>query len=110
MKQPFKKALHTAARTGCDGVQIDARNELRPSECSDTAVRQLRKLLDDLNLRVGSVRFPNRRGYAEPTDLQRRVEATLDAMRMASQFRAATLVCSLGALPQEDSPQRSELE
>ena len=97
--QPFKKALHTAARLECDGVQIDARQELQPAELSETGLRQLRKMLDDLNLRVGSVSFPTRRGYANPADLERRLEATLAAMQLASRLRAGILVIDLGSLP-----------
>ncbi|TWU26113.1 sugar phosphate isomerase/epimerase family protein [Bythopirellula polymerisocia] len=97
--QSFKKALHTAASIGCDGVQFDARSELLPSDISDTGLRQLRKMLDDLNLRVGSLAFPTRRGYSDLADLDRRVSATLDAMRLASSLQARVLVCNLGRLP-----------
>ncbi|NOY28858.1 MAG: sugar phosphate isomerase/epimerase [Planctomycetes bacterium] len=101
--QPFKKALHTAARLECDGVQFDARQELRPAELSETGLRQLRKILNDLNLRVASVAFPTRRGYANPDDLERRLEATLAAMRLASQLRARILIFNLGDLPAAES-------
>lgn len=109
LAQSFKKALHTAASFGCDGVQFDARNELRPAELSETGLRQLRKILDDLNLRVGSLSFPTRRGYTEPTDLQRRVDATIAAMKLASQLRAPVLVCDLGRLPASDSHEQTTL-
>ena len=66
LAQPLKKALHTVGAMPCDGVQIDLRHELPESEVSDTGLRQLRKLLDDLNLRVGSAAFPTRRGFADP--------------------------------------------
>jgi sugar phosphate isomerase/epimerase len=108
--QPFKKALHTAAQIGCDGVQFDARNEVRPTELSDTGLRQLRKMLDDLNLRVGSLSFPTRRGYADPTDLDRRVEATVAAMKLASQLKAGVLVCDIGRIPPtNDAPEMATL-
>jgi sugar phosphate isomerase/epimerase len=110
LRQPLRQALHTASRCGCQGVQIDARHQLRPTELTDTAARQLRKIADDLNLRVASIHFPNRRGLAEATDLQRRVEALADALRMASRLGARTLVCSLGPLPSADAPQRQTLE
>jgi hypothetical protein len=48
-------------------IEIDARNEIRPVDVAGTAMRQLRKLLDDLNLKVGAVRFATHRGY-ETTD------------------------------------------
>jgi sugar phosphate isomerase/epimerase len=108
--QPFRKALHTLAQLGCEGVQIDARRELKPAELSDTGLRQLRKMLDDLNLRVGAVAFPTRRGLSSSDDLQRRVEATIAAMQFASRLGARVLVCALGSLSElADDPQRATL-
>ncbi len=108
--QPFRKALHTVAQTGCEGVQIDARNELRPADLSDTGLRQVRKMLADLNLRVGSVAFPTHRGYSDPQDLERRVDATRAAMRLAAQLQARILVCTLGELGSNpESRERSML-
>jgi sugar phosphate isomerase/epimerase len=107
--QPFRKALHTAAALGCDGVQFDARNEVRPAELSETGLRQLRKMLDDLNLRVGSMSFPTRRGYADPTELDRRVQATVAAMKLAAQLKARVLVCDLGRVPEANSTAMSTL-
>jgi len=110
LAQPIRKALLTAARLGCDGVQFDARQELRPADLSETGLRQLRKMLADLNLRVGSVAFPTRRGYADPNDLQRRIDATLAAMRLASRLESRILICHLGSVPDdEQSSERATL-
>ena len=83
LRLPFKKALETAARIGADGVEINARTELKPAELSQTGIRHLRKMLSDLNLKVAAVHFPTRRGYDETDDLDRRLQATKDAMAMA---------------------------
>lgn len=109
LQQPLKQALHAAGSLGCDGVQIDAREELRPGELSDTGARQLRKMLDDRNLRVGSVAFATRRGFAEPQDLERRLTATVDAMRMASRLGARVLVFAVGDVPPGEGPARGTL-
>lgn len=103
LAQSIKKALHIAARLGCVGVQIDARSELLPAELSDTGLRQLRKMLTDLNLRVGSVAFPTRRGYSNPTDLQQRLEATSAAMQLASRLGARLLIGNLGPSPEDEN-------
>src|SRR5690606_25734878 len=92
LRQPFRQALITAARLGADGVEIDARTEVVPSQLSQTGLRQLRKLLDDLNLRVSAVAFPTRRGYDSPEELERRIEATRGAMRLAHDLRAGVVV------------------
>ncbi len=106
---PLRQALHTAGRLGADGVQIDLRQELPAAELSDTGARQLRKLLDDLNLRVASTTFPTRRGYAEPEELERRIHATIDAMKGAARLGARVVLISMGSLPLADEPGRSTL-
>ena len=101
--QPFKKALYTANQLGAAAVEIDARTELKPSELSRTAVRQLRKMLDDLNLRVSAVRFHTRRGYNVLADLEARLAATRQAMEMAYSLGASVVVNQVGRIPSESS-------
>lgn len=101
LKQPFKQALHTASRLGATGIEIDARNEIRPSELSDTGRRQLRKMLDDLNLRVAAVRFPTQRGYEVLADLERRIDATKEAMRFAYSLGANVVINAVGYVPED---------
>jgi sugar phosphate isomerase/epimerase len=88
--------LHTAARVGVRGVEVDARYDVRPAEMSRTAVRHFRKLLDDLNLRICGVAFPTRRGYADREQLDHRLEATQAAMRMAHDLGASDVLLNVG--------------
>jgi sugar phosphate isomerase/epimerase len=106
LRQPLKLALRTAARLGADGVEIDARNELRPGELSGTGLRELHKLLEDLNLRVSAVAFPTRRGYDDPDDLERRVQATQNALRFARDLRADVVINRVGQVPAESNDSR----
>jgi sugar phosphate isomerase/epimerase len=108
-KQPFKKALHIAGQMRADGVQIDARNELPPADLSDTAIRQVRRIMNDLNLRVATIRFPNRHGFTHAPNLERRIDAAFAAMQLASQLSARVLVCSLGEGHQLTDPPPPQL-
>jgi len=101
LREPFKKALETAARLGADAVEIDARTQLQPRELSQTGLRQIRKLLDDFELKVCAVRFQTRRGFNVVDDLDRRIEATKDAMRMAYKLGAPVVVNQIGRVPAE---------
>ena len=103
LRQPFKKALHTAARLGVGGVEIDGRNEIFSQDLSDTALRQLRKMLDDLNLRVCAVSFQTRHGYHTTEGLDRRLAATKRAQRVAYELRAPVVVNQVGTVPAESS-------
>lgn len=103
LKLPLKKALLTAAQLGAQGVEIDVRNELRPEELSQTGVRHIRKMLEDLNLRACAASFRTRRGYDVVEDLDRRVEATKRAMQFAYDLGANVLINSVGRIPADDS-------
>ncbi len=111
LKQPFKKALHTAANLGATGVEIDARNDIQPRELSETGRRQLRKMLDDLNLRVASIRFSTNRGYDVLQDLDRRVDATKEAIRFAYSLGARVVVNAVGYVHEDTNhPAYSQLQ
>src|SRR6185503_13512578 len=101
LRQPLRQALVSASRLGAGGVEIDARHELRPSELSRTGLREFHKLLDDLNLRVSAVAFPTRRGYDVPDDLERRVLATQEAMRFATDLRTDVVINRIGSIPEK---------
>jgi sugar phosphate isomerase/epimerase len=89
--------MQTAAHLGAEGVEIDVRNELPPSQMSQTAIRQFRKLLSDLNLSVSAVSFITRRGYDVAEDLERRVIATQAAMTMAHVMGASVVINRVGS-------------
>src|SRR5262249_56339946 len=76
LKLPLKKGWLRARERGARGGEIDARHELRPEALSHTGVRQVRKMLDDLNLRAAALTFRTRRGYYVLDDLEARLEAT----------------------------------
>jgi sugar phosphate isomerase/epimerase len=99
LRQPFKQALLTAARLGVAAVEIDGRNELFARNLTGTAVRQLRKMLEDLNLRVCAVGFHTRRGYYVPDGLDARVAATKRMMQLAYQLGAPLVVNQVGQVP-----------
>lgn len=68
-------------------------------------------MLDDLNLRVSSIRFPTRRGYEVVADLDRRIDATKKAMRMAFDLGAGHVVNQIGRVPEDpDSPTWGQLK
>jgi len=102
LRLPLKQALLTAAQMGADAVEIDLRTELRPEELSRTGIRHVRKMLDDLNLRVSCASFRTRRGYHVAEGLDRRVEATQEALRLAYDLGTNVVVNHVGRVPAED--------
>ena len=111
LKLPFRQALETAAKLGVTSVELDARSQIHPSQISDTGLRQLRKMLDDLNLRVAALRFQTRRGYDSLDDLDRRVDATKEAMNLAYRLGSPVVVNSIGQVPEQESdPRRDTLQ
>lgn len=106
LKLPFRQALLTAARLGASGVEIDARNDLKPEELSRTGVRHVRKMLEDVNLRISAIAFPTRRGYDVAEDLDRRVEGTKKAMQLAWDLGCGIVVNQVGRVPKEEEQQK----
>lgn len=110
LRMPFKKALHTAAELGASGVEIDARQEVLPRDITQTGVRQLRKMLDDRNLRVCAISFRTRNGYDVSQDIDRRVSATKEALQFAYKLGAPVVINQVGRVPAESSgPQWDQL-
>jgi len=101
---PFRKALVRAAELGAEAVEIDARHEFKPGEMSQTAIRQINKLLYEQGLRISALSFNTRRGYNVIADLDRRVAATRQAMLLASNLGCNVVTNRIGVVPenQED--------
>jgi sugar phosphate isomerase/epimerase len=99
LRQPFRRAMETARSLGAAAVEIDARSEVRPHEMTGTALRQIRKQLEDLNLKVCAVTYQTRRGYDVDEDLSRRIEGTKAAMRLAHDLGASVVVNQVGRVP-----------
>src|SRR3954469_18335594 len=106
---PLRRALATARELGAESVEIDARGEVKPQEMVGTALRQFRKLLDDLGLRVSSVGFRTRRGYQSEEQLEQRIEATQAAMRFAHSLGASVVVNQVGRVPAESKGREWDL-
>lgn len=109
LRLPFKKALVEAAQLGATAVEIDARGEIKPQDLSRSAVRQIRKMLDDLNLRVCAVGFRTRHGYNVAENLEARLDATKAAMQMAYDLGASVVVNQVGRITGEPAGPAWEL-
>lgn len=108
LRQPLKTALRTAAELGVTAVEFDARTEVRPQDMSTTAIRQLRKMLEDLRLRAAAISFHTRRGYNTLDELDRRVDATRQALRLAHALGAGVVINHVGRVP--DKPEGPQWE
>jgi len=99
--QPLRRGLEMAAAMGARGVELEATGELRPRDLTRTAARQIRKLLDDLQLRPVALAFPTRRGYNVSDELDRRIAATRQAMQAAAWLGAPIVVNQIGLVPEQ---------
>ena len=105
LRMPLRKALVAAAELGCEGVELDARREVPYREFSQTAVRQLRAQLADLRLRVAALSFVTRRSYNVIDELDRRVDATKQVMKLSRALGADLVINQVGRVPQSgDDP------
>lgn len=109
LRQPFKMALQTAAELGAGAVELDARQQIRPQEMTATAIRQLRKMLEDLRLGVSALSFHTRHGYSTLEGLDRRVQATKQALDLAYKLGTTTVINHVGRVPEKSEGPEWEL-
>jgi sugar phosphate isomerase/epimerase len=103
LRLPLKKALSAAAHLGVQAVEIDGRGEINPQDITQTGVRQIKKLCEDLRLSVSAVEFRTRRGYYAADELSRRIEATKAAMKLAASLGARLVVNQVGRVPDDEA-------
>lgn len=102
LKQPFKKALATAAQLGASAVEIDARGEINAQTISNTGMRELRRMLGDQELRVSAVGFQTQHGYDDHDGIERRVAATKAVMKFAHGIGASVVVNQIGMVVHDE--------
>lgn len=112
LRQPLKKALPLAARTGARGVQIGVRGELSPERLTETGRRAFRRLLEGLGLELVALSFPTRRGYNVPDALENRIAATKRALAFSYELRAPIVTNRIGPVVEdpEDPGRRLQAE
>ena len=102
LKQPFKKALATAAQLGATAVEIDARGEINAQTISTTGMRDLRRMLGDHDLSVSAIGFQTRRGYDDHDEIERRVSATKAVMKFARGIGAEVVTNQIGMVMHDE--------
>jgi sugar phosphate isomerase/epimerase len=101
LAQPLKPALMLASQLGATGVQLDARNEAKPTEMSGTGRRQFAHVLAEIGLQLASLDFPLRRPLWDAERLDARVEALKQTMEFAYELKSRTVTVRMGGLPDE---------
>jgi sugar phosphate isomerase/epimerase len=104
LRLPARQALVVAARLGAGAVELDARGDFAPGNFSQTGLRQLRKTLEDLRLRVCAVSFRTRRGFGAPADLEPRIEAAKAAIELAARLAARSVITRIGHTAGRNQP------
>ena len=99
-----------AAETGASGLQFDARQQLKPTDLSETGRRQLLHTLGERDLSVASLTMPLRRALYDEEYLDIRIEAIKQAMQFAWDLKARVLTCRIGRIPDDDARERSRLQ
>jgi sugar phosphate isomerase/epimerase len=102
LRLPLKKALPIAAQLGVGAIELDGRRDLPSGDIGQTAIRAIRKLLEDHRLSVATVNFASRRGFHAFEGLKARVDAIKALMRLAHALGASVVPCSVGPIPSED--------
>ncbi|MHC4876732.1 MAG: sugar phosphate isomerase/epimerase family protein [Planctomycetota bacterium] len=102
---PLQRTLDAAVEIGARGLQFDVRNELKPSELSDTGRRAFKNRLREQLLTLASFEYPTRRSFCDEEALDARVAGLKGALEFAFSM-GVTVVCGrIGRIPEDaDSP------
>lgn len=103
----LREKIREVGRLGANGIQLDLRYELRPSEMTETGKRQLRHLLQENGLSVAPATFSLRRALIETEGLEERVAGISAAIRFASELKIHSLIIRPGVIPDPDSPEHA---
>lgn len=106
---PLREAIRRASGIGAQGVLLDARYELNPSDFSESARRQFLHLLGELGLQLVGFQFPLRRPLLDPQEMDLRVDSLRKAMTLAAQFQVRLLTFRVGPVPASDDPKSGVL-
>lgn len=101
LNRPLKPSLVLASQMGATGIQLDARNEVKSGEMSETGRRQFLHMLNEHGLKVASLEYPMNRALCDGDGLDARVEGLKEAMDFAYQLGARIVTVRLGRLPEE---------
>ena len=97
--------METAARIGADAIEVNGRTEIKPRDMSRTAVRHLKKMLADYQLKISAVNFPTRAGYSSQELLEQKIDGTKAAMTMAYELGCNVVVNDIGPIPEDRESQ-----
>jgi len=100
---PFRDSIRAAASLDVDGVQFDAREEIKPGELTDTGRRQFLNALDQQGLSIASLSFPTRRSFYDEEQLDARVAAAKRTLELAWQLRTRVVTARVGKIPEKES-------
>ncbi len=98
---PLKQRIFRMAQAGAQGVQFDARSELKPADFSATGRRALLHQLADAGLKVAGLSLPTRRPLYDSQQLDARMNAVKGALQFAAQLKAAAVILSTGRIPED---------
>lgn len=101
LPQPLRRAIRAAVELGAAGIQLNARQELRPTDLSDSGRRQLRHDLEIEGLEISSLAFPTRRSFYDAEQLDARVSGLKQTLEFAYQLCVPVVVARVGAIPSE---------
>ena len=100
---PLRMAIHQAADCGAQGVRLNARSEIRADQFSATAMRQLKLLISERQMKVAGLLFPSRRPLYDQKNLDRRLDGIRSAMLQVQQLGTNELLVRCGKIPDPES-------
>lgn len=99
--ESLRDAITLVSESGAEGVQLDVRTEVSPVDFGESACRQLLHNFGERGLKIASTTFPLRRPLYDAEQLDGRIGAVKDAMRLSARLKCRTLTLRIGRIPDE---------
>lgn len=104
--QGYREAWGEAAGLGLKGLVLDATGELAPRALSETARRDIRGILQTMELALVALHLPTRRPFDNLQDLDDRLARAEQAFELAYGLGSKLVLANVGTVPPDVEPQR----
>ena len=104
----LRDVITVASDAGAEGVQLDVRSEVAANQFGETASRQLLHSLEERGLKVASTTFPLRRALYDKEQIDGRVAALKEGIRLAARLKCRVLTLRIGRIPGDSQKEDAE--
>lgn len=102
LRKPLRKAIELVGQLGAQGFTVSASGDLSPDTLSETGRRELSRKIQNMDLNLAGLLFPDPRSLTDAQQLDYRIDQIKKTLQLSFQLRCPLVCCSLGPVPESD--------